>query len=225
MIRNVLLSAAAILVFSPTVAMADDGFTELFNGRDLSGWINPPGSEWIVEDGVIALKREPDGQIRDHVYLWTEEQYGDFILELEFKVPERANSGVFIRTADIKNPVDTGLEIQVSNSYGRDVLTRGGTAGAVYDCQAPSANPIKKPGQWNKIRITCNGNVVQVELNGEQIIDMNLDRWTEPNKNPDGTSNKFSTPIKDFARVGHIGLQDHGRPVWYRNIRVKQLSE
>ncbi len=226
MIRHSLLPIpVSCLLLCVTVSIADDGFTELFNGKDLSGWINPPGSGWVVEDGAVTLEQEVDGKEHNYEYLWTEEEYGDFILELEFKIPERANSGVFIRTPDMKDPVYTGLEIQVANSYGRDTLSRGGTAGAVYDCQAPSANPVKKPGEWNEFRITCNDNIVQIELNGEQIVDMDLDRWTEPNQNPDGSKNKFATPIKDFARVGRIGLQDHGRPVWYRNIRVKRLGK
>ncbi len=223
MIRNTLRTIPALcLLFYAAVATGADGFIDLFNGKDLSGWINPPGSGWVVEEGVIALTREIDGKEHNHEYLWTEQEYGDFVLELEFKIPERANSGVFLRTADMKDPVSTGLEIQVCNSCGRDTLTRGGTAGAVYDCQAPSANPVKKPGEWNKFRITCRQNIVQVELNGQQIVDMDLDRWTKPNENPDGTENKFATPIKDFARVGRIGLQDHGQPVWYRNIRVQR---
>jgi hypothetical protein len=53
---------------------------------------------------------------------------------------------------------------------------------------------------------------------------MNLDQWTEPNKNPDGSKNKFPRALKDFARKGYLGLQDHGRPVWYRNIKIKQLD-
>ena len=65
--------------------------------------------------------------------------------------------------------------------------------------------------------------MIQVVLNGKQIIDMNVDHWTTGNQNPDGRRNKFATAIKDFARKGHIGLQDHGRPVWYRNIRIKRL--
>jgi len=202
----------------------EEGFTSLFNGRDLSGWLTGPDNAWVVQDGVIALEREFDGREHNLDYLWTKETYGNFILELEFKTGERANSGIFLRTPDLKNPVYTGLEVQVSNSYGRDRLTRGGTAGALYDCLAPTKNAVKRPGQWNHYRITCRDNLIQVELNGEKVIDMDLDRWTEPRRNPDGSTNKFPRPIKDFARKGHIGLQDHGRPVWYRNIRVMRLD-
>ena len=223
--RSITMTLPAILLLCATAVTAEDGFVELFDGGDLSSFIVPPDSGWVVEDGLITLQQEADGKEHNHEYLWTKEEYDNFILELEFKIPEQANSGVFLRTPDMKDPVFTGIEIQVANSYGRETLSRGGTAGAVYDCQAPSANPIKKPGQWNQFRITCDDNILQVELNGQQIVDMDLDRWTKPNENPDGTPNKFSTPIKDFARVGRIGLQDHGRPVWYRNIRVKRLEK
>ncbi|KKL66646.1 hypothetical protein LCGC14_2142940 [marine sediment metagenome] len=66
--------------------------------------------------------------------------------------------------------------------------------------------------------------MITVVLNGEQIVEMDLNRWTEVGKNPDGTTNKFRKPLKDFARTGYIGFQDHGRPVWYRNVRVKRLD-
>ena len=55
-------------------------------------------------------------------------------------------------------------------------------------------------------------------------MDTNLDRWTEPNENPDGSKNKFGRALKDFARRGCFGLQDHGRPVWYRNLKIKKLD-
>jgi len=218
------LGTAILTITSSTSAAESSGFVSLFNRRDLEGWNQGPDKSWVVEDGVITLKRTFDGKEHNSDYLWAKDVYGDFIVELEFKVPENANSGVFIRTADLKDPVYTGIEIQVSNSYGRTNLTRGGTAGAVYDLLAPTKNPVKKPGEWNHYRITCRGNVIQIVLNGEAIIDMDLDQWTEPNKNPDGSKNKFSRALKDFARRGYFGLQDHGRPVWYRSIKIKKLN-
>jgi hypothetical protein len=203
----------------------DEGFVRLFDGKDLAGWTMGADQSWVVDDGVIALQREMDGREHNFDYLWTKDKYGDFILELEFKVPERANSGVFLRTSDLRDPVYTGIEVQVSNSYDRARITRGGTAGAIYDCLAPTKNTVKPPGEWNHYRITCRDHLITVVLNGEKILQMDLDQWTEPRKNPDGTPNKFPRALKDFAREGYIGFQDHGRPVWYRNIRIKRLKD
>ena len=226
--KNLIIPLAVCVSMGSSIPASqadEEGFVSLFNGRDLTGWIIGLDNDWVVRDGVITLEREIDGKEHNYDYLWTKETYGDFILELEFKIPQRANSGVFLRTPDLKDPVYTGIEVQVSNSYGRDKLTRGGTAGAIYDCVAPTKNAVKKPGEWNHYRITCRGSRITVVLNGQQVVDMDLDRWTEPHKNPDGTPNKFATPLKDFARRGHVGLQDHGRLVWYRNIRIKPLDE
>jgi hypothetical protein len=202
---------------------AGDGFVSLFDGKSLDGWQQGPGGAWGVDDGVIVLKRGVDGQEHNGDYLWTKDSYGDFVLELEFKVPEQANSGVFFRTSDLNDPVYTGFEMQVANSFGRPTTSRGGTAGALYDLVAPSKNPARKAGEWNQARITCKGPRVEIALNGETIVEADLDRWTELGKNPDGSKNKFKKPIKDFARAGYIGLQDHGRPVWYRNLRIRKL--
>jgi hypothetical protein len=212
-------------ITATSTGAAEQGLPSLFNGKDLSGWKMAPTGQWMVEDGVIALKRQEDGQEHNLDYLWTEEAYDDFILELEFKIPERANSGIFLRTADLKDPVYTGIEIQIANSYGRKEWNKGGCAGAIYDCVAPTKNTIKRPGQWNHFRIMCQGSLITVALNGQPVAEMDLDQWTEPHKNPDGTKNKFPVALKDFARKGHIGLQDHGRPVWFRNIRLQRLPK
>jgi len=201
----------------------DQDFAWLFDGKGLDAWKTSPAAHWVVEEGVITLKDRDDGHLNNADYLWTKETYGNFVLEMEFKVPDGyANSGVFLRTSDLADPVNSGIEVQVSNSYGKPV-NRGGTAGAIYDCLAPTENAAKPAGEWNQYRITCRDNVIDIELNGRQVLQMDLDRWTEPRKNPDGTPNKYPTALKDYAREGYIGLQDHGRPVWYRNVRVKRL--
>lgn len=150
-------------------------------------------------------------------------QYGDFVLDLEFKVEPKANSGVLIRVG-AGSYVENGLEIQVLDSYGEAHPTKG-SCGALYDMLEPSQTAVKPAGEWNRYLITCRGSKIQVELNGVAIIDADLDRWTEPGKNPDGTKMKFVKMAgKDKPRAGWIGLQDHGDKVSYRKLRVKPLT-
>jgi 3-keto-disaccharide hydrolase len=92
--------------------------------------------------------------------------------------------------------------------------------GAIYDLVAPTKDTAKKD-EWNKLEITAKGSKLVVKMNGEKINEIDLDRWTEGGKNPDGTKNKFSTALKDFKREGHIGFQDHGADVMYRNIAIR----
>ncbi|MFQ5806314.1 MAG: family 16 glycoside hydrolase [Phycisphaerae bacterium] len=191
------------------------GWAQLFNGRDLTGWTCKPDA-WVVEEGVLTRKGGSD--------IWTEDRFGDFILELEFRLDHGTNSGIFFRTADIRDCVQTGIEIQVLDSYGKDQPGKH-DCGAIYDCAAPRKNMVKKTGEWNHLVLTCRGGMINVVMNGEEIIDMNLDEWTEPHKNPDGSKNKFRTAYRDMPRVGHIGFQDHGSPIWYRNIRILPLAK
>ncbi len=200
-----------------------DGFVALFNGKDLTGWLTGPDNFWVVQDGVLTVTRPSDGKEHNFDYLWTKGTYGDFVLDLEFKVVEGTNSGIFFRTSDLKDPVYTGIEVQVASSYGRPKITKTGTAGAIYDCQEPSKNVIKASGEWNHCTLTCQSSRIEVVLNGERVIDMDVDQWPKAGENKDGTKNKFKRAIKDFARVGYVGFQDHGRPVWYRNIKIKRL--
>jgi sugar phosphate isomerase/epimerase len=185
---------------------------------DLSNCTYKEGS-WEVEDGVLTRK----GTNSSREDIWTKERYGDFMLDLEFMVAEQTNSGIFFRTDNIHDPVQTGIEIQVFDSQ---KVEKPGThdCGSVYDCLAPSKNMVKEPGEWNRCTLTCKANRIYVVLNGEQVIDMDLNEWTEVGKNPDGSKNKFKKPYKDMSRTGHFGFQDHGHPVWYRNIKVKPLD-
>ena len=117
--------------------------------------------------------------------------------------------------------MQTGIEIQIYRPVTRP---RKGTCGAVYDCLAPTKEMCKS-GQWNRLTITAKDNRIAVVMNGEQIIDMDLDLWTEPHRNPDGSANKFNKALKDFAREGHVGFQSHGATVAYRNIRIQRLDD
>jgi hypothetical protein len=195
-----------------TVAAKVTGeWTPLFTGTDLSGWMNAAGgdSKWAIEDGALTGKRG-SGDI------WTKARFGNFVFELEFKTT--GNSGVFLRTDEPKNCVQTGIEIQVENPGGPDTHS----VGAIYDLVAPTKN-AGKAGEWNKYVITVQGPLITVELNGEKVSSMDLDLWTQAGKNPDGSGNKFKRPLKDWKREGHIGLQDHGAKVFYRNLRIKPL--
>jgi hypothetical protein len=221
--RNILMQR----VTDPTLPSVNgfDGFINLFNGTDLTGWLTGPDNAWVVEDGTLTVKRNYDGKEHNLDYLWAEKEYGDFILELEFKVADQTNSGIFLRTGNMKDPLYTGLEVQIQNSFGKTQLSNKGTTGAIYDVLAPSMSAEKPAGEWNKCRIICQGQLVKVILNGKQVIDLNVDLWNKPNQNFNEVPNKYPTAIKDFPRKGFIGLQDHGRQVWYRNIRVKPITQ
>jgi hypothetical protein len=187
---------------------------ELFNGKDLSGWQNAgggaPGAGWAVEDGAMVRKNQAGD-------IWTKERFGNFVLDLEFNT--KGNSGVFIRTDKPRDNVQTGIEIQVD----RPAKTPGKhSCGAVYDALAPTKE-ASKPDQWNRMTVTAAGGKLAIAVNGEKIVDMDLDQWKDAGKNPDGTKNKFRTALKDFNRDGHIGLQDHGAEVRYRNIKIQTL--
>lgn len=216
-IAAVALEAAEKLPAAPLPAPGADGFIAVFNGKDLTGWTNAPGAApgagWIVDNGAIVLDKTK-GRGGD---IWTQHRFGDFILDLEFVT--ESNSGIFIRTDKPTDNVQTGIEIQILPPA---AAPNKHSCGALYDLVAPTKEASKK-GQWNHTIIACKGNSITVQMNGEQIAQMDLDKWTEAGKNPDGTKNKFRNALKDFKREGHIGLQDHGGKVSYRNIKVKPL--
>lgn len=190
------------------------GWQPLFSS-DLSNAIFPLGS-WVMEDGVLHAI--------GHDTIWTKDSYGDFVLDLEFKVAKGANSGVFLRAGDI-NDILSALEIQIHESTDG---SRIGMVGALYDAKAPSKDMAKPAGEWNHYTITCKGSRLRLVFNGEQVLNVDLNDWTEPHKNPDGTPNKFDKALKDYSRKGPIGLQGiHGRegqPVWFRNLKIRSLE-
>lgn len=200
------LAALATIVLAPLASAADP----LFDGKTTAGWTDRNGAatKWVARDGTLTR----DTKVGD---IWTVERYGDFVLSLEFET--KGNSGVFIRTDNPKNNVQTGIEIQINKPGGPNKHS----VGAIYDLVAPSKNAGKDG--WNKMQITAKGAHISVVLNGEAIAKINLDDYTEAKKSADGSKNKFKTALKDFERQGHIGFQDHGAGVAYRNITIEKL--
>ena len=212
--------SGCVAFFRKTAAeLSDVKYKDVFK-NNLSNATMEPDSWAFGADGVLSPT--PSG----HGDIWTKERYGNFILELDFKVPEKGNSGVFIRCGNLKDWINTTIEIQI---HATTDGTKHGQCGAVYDCLSPSKDATKKPGEWNHYVITCLDNKIYINLNGEDIIDMDLNLWTEAGKNPappagPGTKNKFRYAYKDMPREGHIGLQYHGNLIWFRNLRIKSLD-
>ena len=208
------LLTAALLSFcaASTQIFAADA-KDLF-AKDLSDAIN--GEHWKWENGELVAK--------DHETLWTKESYANFVLDLDFKVAKESNSGVFLRSANMKDVLGA-LEIQVHE--GADG-SKYGMVGALYDAMPPKKEMAKPVGEWNHFTITCKDSLVLVVFNGEEVIHADLNDWPEKGKNPDGTPNKFRIPLKEFARKGPLGLQGlHGKaqsPVWYRNLKIQSLD-
>ncbi len=162
-----------------------------------------------MQDGVIAHNGQGGFWLR-----CTKKEYGNFILKLEYKIAKGSNSGVFLRCKKEGDPPYTGSEVQVLDDYGKAPTKN--TSGAIYDVVTPMFNMSKPVGEWNEFEITCNGGKVIVVHNGRKIIDCDYDELTKP-------IGKFKTPYAELPKVGWIGLQDHKTPVWYRNIRIKEL--
>ena len=185
-----------------------EGFVPMFDGKTLDGWQTT--GNWVVEDdGSVALHpREGEhGWQRYDAYLTTKRKYKDFVLDLEFKINKGGNSGVFLRVGDPKSQVDTGMEVQILDTHGKPNPGHH-DCGGLIGTAGPSKNMAKPAGEWNRYTITCDGNHLTVVLNGEKIIDLQLDK----------------SAMKNRPAEGYIGFQDEAKPVWYRNVRIKELK-
>jgi hypothetical protein len=188
-----------------------EGFTALFNGKDLTGWKRHGGKAdtWGAEKGILFVNKGGGG------WLMTEKEYSNFELRLEFKVPKGGNSGVALRSPMKGDPAYTGMEIQILDDPAYKGLQKWQHTGSIYGVVPSSKQPTKAVGEWNTYRIVCKGRQVSVELNGEKIVDANLDDYKEEH------GKKHPGILRD---KGHVGLQEHGGRVEFRNIFLKELD-
>lgn len=198
---------------SPAV---EEGFVPLFNGKDLTGWTytSKAGEGYQVDPatGDVYCTRKDGGQ------LFTDKQYGDFALRFEFRLEENGNNGVAIRAPRQGRIAYEGIEIQVLDDAGSEYTKLRPTQyhGSIYDVVPAKRGAQLPAGEWNEQEIIAKGRQITVKLNGQTIVDANLDEVTDPavlQKHP-GLQNT----------TGHIGLLGHGRKVEFRNMRIKDLA-
>ncbi len=199
------------------------GWKLLFDGT-LEGWRGyrrddvPPG--WQARDGALVFTPRGRGGT-----IITVDQYADFELALEWRVSEGGNSGIFYRvTEEEVQPYWTGPEMQVLDNAGhRDGSTPETSAGSNYALHAPSEDVTRPVGEWNQVRIMVRGAQVEHWMNGVRILAYEL--WSDEWRALVQRSKFGEWPGYGMAPAGHIGLQDHGDPVWFRNIKIREWSE
>lgn len=213
MLRTALLVALLASGLSLVPAHADeqapDGFTALFNGKDLRGWtvLNGKKDRWAVDNGLLFVQGAGGG------WLMTEKEYADVEVRLEFRLPKHGNSGVALRAPLRGDPAYSGMEIQILDDRDYQGLRPAQHCGSIYDVVAPSKDVTKPAGEWNTMRIIAKGHRVRIELNGTETVNANLDDHKDrADKHPGLLRPK-----------GHLGLQSHDGRVEFRAIYVKEL--
>jgi len=192
-----------------------------------SGWVvtdwsdlkkpAPKGTTWLVKEGVLHGS-DPRG-----TWLMSEAEYGDFILSFEWKLGERGNSGVALRSPMHGDPAFDGLELQmVDPRYFPEghVSRPDELTGGLYRAVAPKKQ-VFRPTDWNSYEITCQGPRVKVVLNGVVIQDVNLDEQKEQPQRHDGS---LAPPLRDRPRCGHIGFQELSRGGGHVEIRKARIQ-
>jgi hypothetical protein len=227
--RGFVIASAWLVIVAVTATYAQEsGFTPLFNGKDLTGWVygtrrgapNKTGSGYQIENGVLFTTKEDGGN------LFTEKEYADFILRFEFKLTENANNGIGIRAPLEGDAAYVGMEIQVLDDSGSQYtnLLPGQYHGSIYRVVAAKRGFQKPVGEWNSEEIRAEGRHITVILNGTTIVDANLDDVKDEDvrkEHRDLTKPEGSRGIANTK--GHIGLLGHGAHVEFRNIRIKEL--
>lgn len=207
----------------PPPPPVDTAWVNLLEGNTTSAWRNYRADtispKWIIQDGALYLSEKGGGDIL------TRETYESFELELEWKISKNGNSGIFFHgvEADTLPAIYfSAPEYQVLDNDGHpDAKIPKHRAGDNYDLQACTVETVKKAGEWNTVRLVVNKGHVEHWLNGVKVVEYQLGspEWTAQYQ-----ASKFKDwPLYGQAGSGHIALQDHGDPVWFKNIRIRRL--
>ena len=191
---------------------AANGFETIFNGKDFEGWAGPIDN-YEIREGTLMCKPGKGGTI------YTDQEYADFIVRLEFKLPPHGNNGLAIRYPGKGNTAYIGMcELQVLDSEhaGYAKLDKRQYHGSAYGMAPAHRGFLRPTGEWNYQQVTVIGSTIKVELNGYAILDTDLSKITNYMANS-------PHPGKDRTS-GHFGFAGHSDPVQFRNISIKRLN-
>jgi hypothetical protein len=220
-----LVAAGVLGVHGADQARAAGGanaWRPLFDGKSLNGWRGfksetvPAG--WQVVDGTLAK----DAPVADIV---SKEEFGDFELEMDWKIGEAGNSGIFYRgTEEYDHIYWSAPEYQLLDDIkGADNKTRLTCAGAAYAVYPSPAGHLKPVGEWNIARIVANGAHVEHWLNGVKLVDYEL--WSADWEAKVAASKFVKWPNFGRSKRGHIAMQgDHAGTLAFRNIRIREIA-
>lgn len=209
-----------------------NGWKLLFDGKSTAGWHKygggTPGEGWMIEEGALRLNADTkEGwQTRRGGDIVSDNEYGNFHLQLDWKIDTCGNSGIIFYvvedTVKYKYVWHTGPEMQVlDNKCHPDAKIIKHRAGDLYDLISSSKETVKPALEWNHAEIVSNAGVLDLYLNGEKVVSTKYgdDAWKKMVK-----GSKFKTmPGFGAFTKGKIALQDHGNNVWYKNIKIKEL--
>src|SRR3954468_2687233 len=213
---------------SATTTKDTGGSTELFNGKDLTGWrgykkTDATGTRWKVEDGLLTIPQTGAGDTHGQQDLITDATYDQFHLRWEWKNAQGGNSGVKYFVLE-DQPSAIGHEYQMIDDERHPDAKIGPhrQTAAFYDVFAAHDRPMKPAGEWNTSEVIVKGKHVTHILNGKTVLEYDLD-------SPELKAAVAKSKFKDIARFGkpqngHILVQDHGDQVWFRKIENKKLS-
>lgn len=214
-----------------TAAEQSEGWQLLFDGASKAAWHvfnnKSDGAAWTIADGTLHL--DSTGKVKDSIPgggdLVTNEEYENFHLKLDWKLEPAGNSGVMFYVQEgpaHEKTYHTGPEMQVLDNAGhKDAKIIKHHAGDLYDLISSSPETVKPAGEWNQVEIIANKGALEFHLNGSKVLSTTM--WDE-NWNKLIAGSKFNQwPGFGTHKKGRIALQDHGDPVWYRNIRIRKL--
>ena len=195
------------------------GWKLLFDGISTTGWHTYRKQSvegWTAQNGLLYRTAAVGDLVSD-------QQYDSFELTLDWKIGTKGNSGIFWWANEGTERIyENAPEMQVLDNIGHsDGLSPLTSAGALYGL-APSRASLAKPlGEWNSVRIVTHGSKVQTWFNGVEIANVDFD--SKELKEKIAASKFKQWPTFGKSRRGHIGLQEHESPVWYRNIKIREF--